>query len=165
MPIDNRISKKQVLAPGIAAALMMVMAPVLLPAAFAAPTIHGGECGPSGDNLVCDFDISGLGGAETATGTLTGTATVTTGCVNRGGNEPSGLEEDTFPVLEETTVNVEGGRADFHFSTDFSAEDRDCPSANMTPVIVCATFTELVLTVDPSSGPTRAFPQPDETTC
>ena len=149
----------------IGAAIMM-LAPVLLQGAFAAPTIHAQECNVVNNNLVCDFDVSGLGGAETATGTLTGDASITTGCVNRGGNEPSGLERTSNPVLEQATVNVEGGRATFHFETSFSAEDlRDCPSANMTPVIVCATFTDLQLEVDPNAGPTRTFNLPDEGAC
>jgi hypothetical protein len=150
----------------IGAAIMM-LAPMLLQGAFAAPTIHGGECTTVDDNLVCEFDVSGLGGATTATATLTGTATVTTGCVTPpGNNEPSGLQRSTVDVLETSTVNVEGGRATFTFATDFNAEDlRDCPSANMTPVIVCATFTNLQLEVDPNAGPTRTFNLPDESSC
>jgi hypothetical protein len=96
----------------------------------------------------------------------TGDATITTGCLNRGGNEPSGLESTTEDVLETSTVNVEGGRAIFTFETDFAAEElRDCPSANMTPVIVCATFTDLQLEVDPNAGPSRTFDLPDESSC
>jgi hypothetical protein len=149
----------------IGAAIMM-LAPVLLQGAFAAPTIHAGECNVVNNNLVCAFDVSGLGGATTATATLTGDASITTGCVNKGGNEPSGLERSTPSVLETSTVNVEGGRATFTFSTSFSAEDlRDCPSRNMTPVIVCAEFTNLQLEVDPNAGPTRTFNLPDEGAC
>jgi hypothetical protein len=150
----------------IAAAIMLMAAPMLLQVAFAAPKIHAGDCRVEGNNLVCEFDVSGLGGATTATATLTGTATITTGCVNRGGNEPSGLERETVDVLETSTVNVEGGRATFEFATDFDAEElRDCPSRHMTPVIVCAEFTDLELTVVPNKGPSRTFDLPDESSC
>jgi len=149
------------------AAGLMLMAPMLLQGALAAPRIHGGECVVVDDNLVCEFDVSGLGGATTATGTLTGLATITTGCVTpSGSNEPRGLQRSTVDVLETSTVNVEGGRATFEFSTDFDAEElRDCPSANMTPVIVCATFTNLQLEVDPNAGPSRTFRLPNESSC
>jgi hypothetical protein len=149
------------------AAVTMLMAPMLLQGALAAPRIHAGECTVVDDNLVCEFDVSGLGGATTATATLTGDAIITTCCVTPpGNNEPSGLQRSTVDVLETSTVNVEGGRAIFTFETDFSAEElRDCPSANMTPVIVCATFTNLQLEVVPNSGPSRTFNLPDESSC
>jgi hypothetical protein len=165
MPKDN-VKKTQVLVLAITAALVLMATPMLLPAAFAAPRLHAQDCDVVNNNLVCEFDVSGLGGAETATATLTGDATITTGCVNRGGNEPSGLERETVDVLETQTVNVEGGRATFEFETDFDpAELRDCPSRNMTPVIVCAEFTNLELEVVPSSGPSRTFDIPDEGSC
>jgi hypothetical protein len=147
-------------------AAIMLMAPMLLQGALAAPTLKSGECTTVDDNLVCDLNVSGLGGATKATGTLTGDATITTGCLNKGGNEPSGLQRSTEDVVETSTVNVAGGRATFHFATDFTAEElRDCPSAQMTPVIVCAEFTNLQLTVVPNSGPSRTFDLPDESSC
>jgi hypothetical protein len=169
MPIGNIVSKKQVLAPGIAAALIM-MAPALLPEAFAAPTLHGGGCDATDSRtsatLECNLDVSGLGGATTATATLSGDATITTGCLNRGGNEPSGLERTNEDVVASDTVNVKGGRATFDLSQTFTAEDiRDCPSRNMTPVVVCAEFTGLEVEVVPNSGPSRTFDLPDESTC
>lgn len=166
MPKGN-VKKTQVLVPAITAALVLMATPMLLPAAFAAPTLHREECTTTADdNLRCRFNVSGLGGAETATATLTGDATITTGCVNRGGNEPSGLQEETVDVLETSTVNVKGGRATFTFETDFdAAELRDCPSRNMTPVIVCAEFTNLELEVVPSSGPSRTFNIADQSSC
>jgi hypothetical protein len=161
MPIGNTLSKKQLLTPGIAAALMMVAAPMFVPAAFAAPTLHGGECNATDTStsatLECNLDVSGLGGATTATATLSGDATITTGCLNKGGNEPSGLERTNEDVVASDTVNVEGGRATFDLS--------QCPSRNMTPVVVCAEFTGLQLEVVPNSGPSRTFNLPDESTC
>ena len=165
MPKDS-IKKTRVLVPAITAALVVMAAPLLLPAALAAPTLHEQDCTVDDANLFCEFDVSGLGGAETAEGTLTGDASVTTGCINRGDNEPSGLERETVDVVESAEVNVEGGRATFTLSTDFDAEElRDCPSRQMTETIVCAEFTGLKLEVDPSSGPSRTFNIPDEGDC
>lgn len=161
------MKKTRVLVPAITAALVLMATPMLLQGALAAPTLKSEECTTTADdNLRCRFNVSGLGGAETATATLTGDATITTGCVNRGGNEPSGLEGETVDVLETSTVNVQGGRATFTFETDFdAAELRDCPSRNMTPVIVCAEFTNLELEVVPSSGPSRTFNIADVSSC
>jgi hypothetical protein len=166
MPTGSNSTKTRVLVASITAALVLMATPMLLPAAFAAPTLHREDCTTVDDNLRCRFVVSGLGGAETATATLTGDATITTGCVNRGGNEPSGLERETVDVLETSTVNVKGGKATFTFQTDFDAEElRDCPSRNMTPVIVCAEFTNLQLEVVPSSGPSRTFNIADVSSC
>jgi hypothetical protein len=146
----------------IGAAIMLVFAPTLFPAAHAAPTLHGGlNCRIVDENdLRCTADVSGLGGATTAEGTLTATVVVTTGCITpSGSNEPKGLERTRTTVTETQEVNVESGRATFDITLDVpSAEDlRDCPSANMTPVIVCATFSNVQLTVEPNSGPSRTF--------
>ena len=158
MPKGNTISKKQVLAPAIAAALMMMMAPMLLPAAFAAPRLHGPiDCTEDTNEVTCTADVSGLGGATTATGTLTGTATVETGCINRGsqGQQPSGLDRETTTVSETQDVNVEGGRATFDITLNADT-DRDCPDG-MTVVITCVEFSNLSLEVVPNSGPSRTF--------
>jgi len=99
---------------------------------------------------------------------LTGTATITIGCVTPPeNNEPSGLQRSTVDILETSTVNVESGRAIFHFETEFTAEElrNYCPSANMEPVIVCAKFTSLQMEVEPNAGHSRTFTLPDESTC
>jgi hypothetical protein len=159
MPKGNTIIKKQVLAPAIAAALMMVTVPMLLPAAFAAPRLHGPiDCTEDTNEVTCTADVSGLGGATTATGTLTGTATVETGCINRGsqGQQPSGLDRETTTVSETQEVNVEGGRATFDITLSADT-DRDCPDG-MQVVITCVEFSNLSLEVVPNSGPSRTFP-------
>ena len=65
---------------------LMLMAPMLLQAAQSTPTVHGPiNCTVTSANaLECILNVSGLGGATTATATLTADATVTTGCNNRG---------------------------------------------------------------------------------
>jgi hypothetical protein len=161
----NSFSTKTTIAGISAAALLLVLLTPM--SAFAAPRLHASDCEVVDGNLECSFDVSGLGGATTATGTLTGTAEITTGCINRGaaGTQPSGLERSTEDVLEEATVNVEGGRATFDLSTDFDPEEiRTCPDG-MTEVIVCASFTDLSLEVVPNSGPSRTFEIPDESDC
>jgi len=161
MPNESTLSKKQVLAPAIAAAFVMIMAPMLPQGAFAAPTLHGGlNCHLNGNELECTGDVSGLGSATSATGTLSAKVVVTTGCVTpSGSNEPKGLQRTTTTVSNEQTVNVEGGRATFDItlSAGDAADLRDCPSANMEPVIVCVTFSDVSLTVEPNSGPSRTF--------
>jgi hypothetical protein len=165
--LKDSVKKTRMLVPAITAALVVMAAPMLLPAALAAPNIRSQNCEVDDGNLECRINVSGLGGATTATATLTGDADITTGCLNRGGNEPSGLERETQDVLETSTVNVQGGRATFTFATDFDADElRDCPSErNMTPVIVCGTFTNLELEVVPNSGPSGEFDIPDESDC
>jgi hypothetical protein len=143
-------------------AVIMLTAPMLLQGAFAAPTLHGPfTCQIVGQNqLHCTANVSGLGGATTATGTLTATATVITGCINRGAAEtqPQGLQRTTTTVTQTQTVNVEGGRATFDITTAplNAANLRTCPD-QMTPVIVCVTYSNIQLSVVPSSGPSRTF--------
>jgi hypothetical protein len=130
--------------------------------ALAAPSLHGPfTCQIVGQNqLQCTANVSGLGGATTATGTLKATATVTTGCINRGaaGTQPQGLQRTTTTVTQTQTVNVQGGRATFDITTQpLSASSlRTCPDS-MTPVIVCVTYSNIQLSVVPNSGPSATF--------
>jgi hypothetical protein len=148
---------------GTIGAAVMLMAPLLLQGAFAAPTVHGPiNCSVTSANaLECVFNVSGLGGATTATATLTADATVTTGCINRGAAEtqPQGLQRTTTTVTQTQTVNVQGGRATFDIvaSLPSASQLRDCPDG-MTPVIVCASYTDVSIAVVPNSGPSRTFP-------
>ena len=107
------------------------------------------------------FLMSGLGGATTATATLTGTASVTTGCINRGAQDqqPQGLQRSSTTVTQTQTVNVQGGRATFDITASLpsASQIRTCPD-QMTPVIVCVTFTGVSIQVVPNSGPSRTFP-------
>jgi hypothetical protein len=146
-----------------AAAMMIIMTPMLLQVAFAAPTLQQPiQCEIVGDNqLRCEAMVSGLGGAKTATATLVATATVTTGCsTSSGSNEPRGLQRTAITVTDTQTVNVEGGRTTLNLITQpLDAEElRTCPSENMTPTIVCVTFSEISVAVIPNSGPSRTFP-------
>ena len=145
-----------------------VLIPILLSTSivmsvFAAPTLHSPiTCSVISQNrLRCNLDVSGLGGATTATAKLTGTATVTTGCINQGSknHEPQGLQRSTTTVTATQTVNVEGGRAVFTLTTQplSASQLRTCPD-QMTPTIVCVTFSNISIQVIPNSGPSRTFP-------
>jgi hypothetical protein len=56
----------------VVTSVLVLTAPMLLTGAYARPTLHAGDCTVVNDNLVCEFDVSGLGGATTATGTHRG---------------------------------------------------------------------------------------------
>jgi hypothetical protein len=136
----------------------------IVPSAFAAPTVHGQiKCTPVGTTqLNCQFNVSGLGGASTATATITATVSVTTGCINQGSKDqqPSGLKRSTSTVTETQTVNVDSGRATFDITTKplDASKIRTCPD-NMDEVFVgCATFSNVSIVVKPNSGPSGTFP-------
>src|SRR5215212_5886108 len=61
----------------------------------------------SGDTATLTADANVAGAGETASATLTADATLTAGCINRGakGQEPSGLQTTTTPVVGTETVN------------------------------------------------------------
>src|ERR1041385_7740798 len=146
----------------IAITALGLMLPGWVIPALAAPTLHGPfTCQIVGANqLQCVADVSGLGGATTATGTLTATATVITGCINQGaaGTQPQGLQRTTTTVTQTQTVNVQGGRATFDIITQplNAASLRTCPDS-MTPVVVCVTYSNIQLTVITNSGQTGRF--------
>jgi hypothetical protein len=135
---------------------------MFLTGAEARPPLHAPiDCNIVGENqLRCVADVSGLGGAETATAFLQADARMTTGCITPpGSNEPRGLQRTTLSVSDQQTVNVKGGRAVFTLTTDpLDAEElRDGASDNMTPTIVCVTFSRIDIRVVPSSGSSRTF--------
>jgi hypothetical protein len=146
----------------VAAVMLMSTIPtILLQEAFAAPTLQGPiTCSIIGENqLRCVTNVSGLGGAKTATATLVATATVTTGCATpSGSNQPQGLQRTAITVTDTQTVNVEGGRATFDLLTQplNASELRTCPDG-MKPTVVCVTFSDISIAVVPNSGPSRTF--------
>jgi hypothetical protein len=103
------------------------------------------------------------GAGPSGSATLTSTAIVTTGCVNRGGNEPQGLERTTTTVTGSDTFRTRQGRGSFSVTTnEISPSIRTCPSANMQPVLLGVTFTDITLTVTSQTGTiTSTFPNQD----
>lgn len=104
-------------------------------------------------SLSATGEVAGAGTGGEAT--LTSTAVVTEGCVNKGGNEPKGLQEDTTTVTGSETFTTKKGRGTFDVTTDAittPSEDFSCPSANMTPVLVSVDFTDITLTITTNEG-------------
>src|SRR5215204_1089603 len=106
-------------------------------------------------------EVAGAGSTG-GTADLSATAIVTRGCVTPpGNNEPSGLVRST----ETTSGTVDfpttrNGRGSFTVSTTpITIAGFSCPSANMTPVLVSVTYTDITLTVTSQTGSTTAtFP-------
>lgn len=103
-------------------------------------------------------EVAGAG--PTATATLSASAQLVTGCINRGSKDqqPSGLERTTTPTLGSTTFRTRSGRGSFTVTTTphISASSRSCPD-QMTPVIVSLVFTNITLTVTSQTGTTTAY--------
>jgi hypothetical protein len=111
----------------------------------------------AGFYLVGTGEVAGAG--QTATGTLSATANLTTGCINRGSKDqqPSGLQRTSTPTGASATVNTRAGRASFTLesSPKISGSSRTCPD-DMRAVIVSLTFTNITLTVTSQTGTTTA---------
>jgi hypothetical protein len=112
--------------------------------------------------LTATGEVAGAG--PTATATLSATADVTRGCVNRGsqGQQPSGLQRSFTTTTGSQTFNTRSGRGSFDVSTNpVSVAGFSCPD-QMTPVLVSVTFTNVTLTVTSQTGTTTAtFPDVD----
>jgi hypothetical protein len=110
----------------------------------------------SGAFLTANFEVAGAG--TTAGATLTSTALVTTGCINRGSKDqqPSGLQTSTQFPSGSTTFQTRQGRAKASVSTTpITTAGRTCPD-QMVPVLVGVTFTDITLTVTSQTGSTTA---------
>jgi hypothetical protein len=181
MPKDN-LKKTRVLVPAITAALVVMMAgPMLSTSVFAAaPT--GGDfrdrgfqfrgqpdvtCDPETGVCTATGEVSGAGTGGEATLSVTVGATV--GCLtneprgNPGGgqNEPQGQRDVATTETASETFETDAGRGEFSVDTDpvtiedlIEDSDFECPSANMTPVLVDDefTFTDISLTLVTDEG-------------
>lgn len=112
--------------------------------------------------LTATGEVAGAG--TVATATLSATADVTRGCINRGsqGQEPSGLQRSFQTTTGSQTFETRSGRGSFNVSTNaITAAPFTCPD-QMTPVLVSVTFTDVTLTVTSQTGTTTAtFPDID----
>jgi hypothetical protein len=111
--------------------------------------------------LTATGEVAGAGGGGTAT--LSSTAEVTTGCINRGsqGQQPSGLQREDTTVTGSVPFTTRNGRGTFTVSTNPVTVDRDCPDG-MTPVLVSVNFTDVLLTIEAQTGTiTATFPDID----
>ena len=117
---------------------------------------------PATGALVANFKASGFGAGEAVTLTLEAeTSSLTLGCVNRGGNEPQGLQTFVGPVeasdvfQASRTGTVRGSIS----ALPQGAEDFECPSRNMQEVVVFAQYCNIVLTAESVTG-TATFTEP-----
>jgi hypothetical protein len=112
--------------------------------------------------LTATGEVAGAG--TTATATLSATADVTRGCINRGsqGQQPSGLQRSFTTTTGSQTFHTRSGRGSFDVSTTpVTVAGFRCPD-QMTPVLVSVTFTDITLTITSSTGTTTAtFPDID----
>jgi hypothetical protein len=99
--------------------------------------------------LVVNFRASGYGSGETVEVTLTADAEIVVGCVTpSGSNEPRGLVRDFQELAATTTLTADRTgtvKGTIRLAPDLS---EFCPSANMTPVLVSAEYTNITLTAD-----------------
>ena len=160
--MSNSIKRKAIPIATMVMAIVM-MGPAVLSTAFAVPPTNVERTGGlhfvgtpdvtrTADNrLVVTGEVAGAG--RTATATLTGDAIVTQGCVNRGGNEPRGLQTTTEDIAVTDTFNTRQGRGTFDLQFEATGDPNfECPSRNMQEVVVDVAFTNLVLTVTSQTG-------------
>lgn len=146
---------------GVAAALALAIAATLMAtAAFAqqglhfvgTPTVTATKTSTEAF-LTASGEVAGAG--TSATATLSATAIVTRGCINRGskGQEPSGLQTTSEFTTGSTTFQTRAGRGTFTVETSphITVADFTCPD-QMTPTLVSVTFTDITLTVTSQTG-------------
>jgi len=105
--------------------------------------------------LTCAGEVAGAG--TSATAVCSANVVVTRGCVNKGGNEPRGLQQSFETTTGSQTFETRSGRGSFLVTTTaVTAAPFTCPSANMTPVLVSVLFTDITLTVTSQTGTTVA---------
>lgn len=93
--------------------------------------------------------------------TLSADAEITQGYVNKGQNEPLGLQRQKTQTLSITETNDiienEDGKPTFEVTTNEitgPAEEFTCPSATMKPVIASVLLKDITLKIEGYSGPT-----------
>ena len=108
--------------------------------------------------LTASGEVAGAG--PTATATLSSSAEVTRGCINRGSKdqEPSGLQRSFTTVSGSTTFRTRSGRGTFTVETAprITAAPFACPD-RMVPVLVSVVFHDVTLTITSQTGTITAF--------
>jgi hypothetical protein len=107
--------------------------------------------------LTATGEVAGAG--PTATATLSSTAEVTRGCINRGSKDqqPSGLQRSFTTATGTETFRTRSGRGTFNVSTEpITAAPFTCPD-RMTPVLVSVVFHDVTLTITSQTGTITAF--------
>jgi hypothetical protein len=110
--------------------------------------------------LVCSFDVSGLGNVSSTTGSCTATSTADYQCINNGGKNPAAGNKSTStePVgTNAPTIPVHNGRAQGSITVDPTGPGSfTCPSGQ-TLYLVNACYTDITLTI---GGATTTEPGP-----
>jgi hypothetical protein len=156
MPNGNTINKKQVVAPAITAALVLMMAPAILSTAYAQnPHFVGrADCSVDNDgNLDCSGKIAGLGNVAEVDAFLQADVTATFACDNPGPGVhiPPGQPTDSHSVTGDTeTLAVRNGQSSFSLSIDAPepSEGFECPNPNWRIVLQDVTYTNVAVVVD-----------------
>jgi hypothetical protein len=158
MPIGNTISKRQVIAPAITAALVLMMTPAILSTGAFAQSPHfvgkqtaTVEVSGTTATLSVSGKVAGLGSDPVTVFVSTSGATVETECDNKGkGANPPG-QDATFGPTEgdEQTITPRNGQITYRnvdLSVTVTAEQAGCPPS-MKPVITSATFEDVTVHV------------------
>jgi hypothetical protein len=107
--------------------------------------------------LVVDYKASGFGsGAEVALLLESSPASATLGCINRGENEPQGLQTFTGQVTETATdtANRTGTVTGTISGLLDAAESFSCPSHNMREVCISAEYCGINITATDTTDST-----------
>jgi hypothetical protein len=99
--------------------------------------------------LVCTFDVSGLGNVSETPGSCTATSSADYQCINNGGKNPAAGNKRTVggAVGTEETIPVHNGRAQGDIIVDPAGPgDFGCPGGQ-TLFLVRACYTDISLTV------------------
>ncbi len=109
--------------------------------------------------LVCSYDVSGLGNVSSTQGSCTATSTAVYQCINNGGKNPAAGNKHTSTGVTgtEVTIPVHNGRAQGDITVDPAGPGTfTCPSGQ-TLYLVSACYTDITLTV---GGATVSDPGP-----
>jgi len=99
--------------------------------------------------LVCSFDVSGLGNVSSTPGSCTATSTAVYQCINNGGKNPAAGNKHTSTgeTGTEVTIPVHNGRAQGDITVNPAGPGTfTCPSGQ-TLFLVSACYTDISLTV------------------
>ena len=99
--------------------------------------------------LICGFDVSGLGNVSSTQGSCTATSAADYQCINNGGKNPSAGNKSTSTgaVGTQVTVPVHNGRAQGNITVNPAGPGGfGCPSGQ-TLFLVNACYTDITLTI------------------
>jgi len=147
---------------------IMMLAPVLLQGAFAVAPVSQTRSGGLHFVGQPDLTVSKTDGTATVTvegevagaGTggeaiLTTNVVATVGCINRGGNEPTGLQESEETLTASEPFTTDHGRGTFSVSGSVSIEDFEdfeCPPGQAAETLVSVVFEDPTLTIEAQTG-------------